>query len=236
MHLLILSASSQCVQSILLRIQNRASEFTFTEREHHGKDHIRRLATHNSLLDCHLDVWTKFPVHPAIQRDVINALGRRPSTLIFVTEKTEAPFTAYYRNLIRTFTRTIKKPTAGKLNAVQVSVVASVEEVLARCEVSDFLGGEWMVELLCLIPIQLAMTHQNRFVPLKDGIWSPEQERDLLGADVDQIVNTLSLGWYESLFQSYMASKVRYFLRLKESYRSKSDLFKPVRVVSSMGE
>jgi len=63
----------------------------------------------------------------------------------------------------------------------------------------------------------LAVTRENRFIPLKDGVWDPAHERSLLGADVPTIIEKLSLGWYESLFQSYMATK-------------------PVRVVSSMGE
>ena len=34
-------------------------------------------------------------------------------------------------------------------------------------------------------------------------------EKSLLGAEVNRIVDSLSLGWYESIFQSYWASKVR---------------------------
>ncbi|KAG8220322.1 hypothetical protein J3R82DRAFT_3396, partial [Butyriboletus roseoflavus] len=67
-------------------------------------------------------------------------------------------------------------------------------------------AGEWLVDFLCLIPIHLALMKENRFVPLKDGVYSPELER--LGVDVNRIVDSLSFGWYESLFQSYMASKV----------------------------
>lgn len=54
----------------------------------------------------------------------------------------------------------------------------------------------------------LAVTRDNRFIPLKDGVWEPDYERSLLGADVPAIIDALSLGWYESLFQSYMATKV----------------------------
>ncbi|KAN0128699.1 hypothetical protein V8E53_013518 [Lactarius tabidus] len=52
---------------------------------------------------------------------------------------------------------------------------------------------------------------------LKDGVVSPDLEKSLLGAEVNRIVGSLTLGWYESIFQSYWASK-------------------PVKVVSSMGE
>ena len=41
-----------------------------------------------------------------------------------------------------------------------------------------------------------------------DGITSAEYEHSLLGAEVSQITNAISLGWYESIFQSYMAQKV----------------------------
>ena len=64
----------------------------------------------------------------------------------------------------------------------------------------------------CLqIPIRIAVAQDNIFLPLKDGISSAEHEHLLLGAGVSQIVDTLSLGWYESIFQSYMAQKVRNF-------------------------
>lgn len=75
-------------------------------------------------------------------------------------------------------------------------------------EVSKYRVGEWLVDLLCLIPIHIAVCRENRFVPLGNGVISAELERTLLGADVNQIVDHLSFGWYESVFQSYMASKV----------------------------
>jgi hypothetical protein len=53
----------------------------------------------------------------------------------------------------------------------------------------------------------LAITRDNCFIPLKDGVLNPEHECSLLGADVPAIINSLSIGWYESLFQSYMATK-----------------------------
>ncbi|KAH7325389.1 hypothetical protein B0J17DRAFT_581807, partial [Rhizoctonia solani] len=82
---------------------------------------------------------------------------------------------------------------------------------------SEFCFGSFVVELLCLIPLHLAMTINNKFIPLRDGIWDPEYERRLVGATISEVIDSLSLGWYESLLQTYMASK-------------------PVRVVSSMGE
>ena len=47
------------------------------------------------------------------------------------------------------------------------------------------------------------------FVWLKDGVYSVDVEKSLLGAEINQIVDSISFGWYKSIFQSYMADKVR---------------------------
>ena len=73
---------------------------------------------------------------------------------------------------------------------------------------STFLLGEWLVDILCLIPIHIAVARDNRFIPMKDGVMSADYERSLVGATVDQIVDSLSVGWYESILRSYMVSKV----------------------------
>jgi hypothetical protein len=74
--------------------------------------------------------------------------------------------------------------------------------------VSRYRVGEWLVDVFCLIPIHIAVCRENRFVPLADGVLSSDLERNLLGAEVNTIVDKLSFGWYESIFQSYMATKV----------------------------
>lgn len=118
--------------------------------------------------------------------------------------------------MIRDFERTTRKPTHRRLDAIRVHCIAFDEAEWDATESSTFKLGEWTVELLCLIPIHLAVARENRFVPLKDGIWNPDLEQQLLGAEVSSIIDNISLGWYESIFASYMASK-------------------PVKVISSMG-
>ena len=97
----------------------------------------------------------------------------------------------------------------GVLDGIVVSEMAYRTLLKSKeQDLSLFKAGEWLVDTLCLIPIHLAVARDNRFIPLKDGVWSPDQERALLGATVDQVIDNLSFGWYESIFQSYMASKV----------------------------
>jgi hypothetical protein len=117
--------------------------------------------------------------------------------------------------MIETFERTTKKPTGDKLSTLQVSamtfdnVIANLSLDVECVNMSVFKVGEWVVDLLCLIPIHLALARDNRFVPLKDGVYSAEVEKSLLGAEINRIVDSISFGWYESIFQSYMADKVR---------------------------
>jgi hypothetical protein len=182
---------------------------------------------------------------PAVKRHTITSSSeRQQKTLVFVTNGDGRPFSSHFSDLIHTFERASRKPTGDELRGISVSARTFPSFALQFLSsrgwpVSRFRAGEWLADLLCLIPIHIAITHENRFVPLKDGVISAELEKSLLGAEVNKIVDSLSLGWYESIFQSYWASKVRTFLlpncwerHLMYHLRQ----YKPVKVVSSMGE
>lgn len=169
---------------------------------------------HNCFIDCHADVWTRFPVVPAVRRQTISTSSERhPKALSFVTGLHHQRFRPYFRDMIEAFERSTRKPTGDELSSILITATTFDEFVAAVAsstnqETSRFRAGEWLVEFLCLIPIHIAITKENRFVPLRDGVSSAELERSLLGAEVGRIVDSLSFGWYESIFQSYMASKV----------------------------
>jgi hypothetical protein len=214
-HLVGLDATTQSCRSVILDITRKAAEFTFQEQRSkasmsHGKE-----TAHNSLIDCHSEVWTRFPVVAAVKRRTITSSSERQRrTLTFVTDDDQRPFVSYFSEMIRSFTKTSRKPTGNVLKGTTVSVrtfPSFANQFLSNPNwpVSGFRAGEWLADLLCLIPIHIAITHENRFVPLKDGVLSTELEKSLLGAEVNRIVDSLSVGWYESIFQSYWASKVR---------------------------
>ncbi|KAG1725515.1 hypothetical protein EDB19DRAFT_1643996 [Suillus lakei] len=223
-HLVTLDIVSNSCLSFALDITRKVTEFTFKEKGIRGGGAQSENATaHNCLIDCHADVWTRFPVLSAVQRETITSSSNRcPRTLVFVTDRDHHMFSPHFNDLIFNFERTSKKPTGTILKSMVVSTTTYSgfsNSLLGAAEwsVSKFRAGEWLVDILCLIPIHIAVTRENRFIPLKDGVYSSELEKSLLGADVNRIVDHLSFGWYESLFQSYMAKK-------------------PVKVVSSMGE
>jgi hypothetical protein len=213
-HLIGLDIATQSCRSIILDITSKAAEFTFQQQRTKASMGRGKETTHNCLIDCHSDVWTRFPVVAAVKRRTITSLSERQQrTITFVTDEDLRPFSSYFSKMIRSFTKTSRKPTSDVLEGTGVSscnFILFTSGFLANSEwpVSRFRAGEWLADLLCLIPIHIAITHENRFVPLKDGVLSNELERSLLGAEVNRIVDSLSVGWYESIFQSYWASKV----------------------------
>ena len=220
-HLVGLDIASRSCRSVILDITQKATEFAFQERELKVLSHHAKQKVHNCLLDCHSDVWTHFPVVPAVRHHTITSSGQQhQKALVFVTDNHGRPFSSHFSNMIFAFENTSRKPTNGELRNIVVSArpfLSFQQEFLSSPDwpVSRFRAGEWLTDLLCLIPIHIVVTDENRFVPLKDGvITSPDLEKSLLGAEVNRIVDSLSLGWYESIFQSYWATKVRRSIRI----------------------
>jgi hypothetical protein len=214
-HLIGLDLKSRSCRSVILAISHKITKLSFRGRRSKASSGHRKQTVHNCLIDCHADVWTSFPVVPAVKRHTTTSSSeRRQKTLMFVTEDDRRPFSSHFSDNILTFERAERKPTGDELKSIAVS--ASTFPSFAHqyfsspdWPVSRFRAGEWLADLLCLIPIHIAITQENRFVPLKDGVISSKLENALLGAEVNRIVDSLSLGWYESIFQSYWALKVR---------------------------
>ncbi|KAJ7587977.1 hypothetical protein C8J56DRAFT_860684 [Mycena floridula] len=224
-HLVSLDSQTNECWSVALDITKNVTEFQFKEKALHSETPTspkQNIKVHNSLIDCHSDVWIRFPVVAAVQSGVITAEGRLLKRITFVSDRDHGNFAPYFTRTIHSFEQQKQKPTGNVLRSIEVDALelAAASARLRpdkKWEVSQFRLGEWLVEMLCLIPIHLAITRENRFIPLRDGVVSTELEKSLLGAEVGQIIDSLSIGWYESIFQSYMAQK-------------------PVKVVSSMGK
>jgi hypothetical protein len=236
-----LDVNSGSVQSVAIDITKQLTEFMFRENGgRNASNNKTRHTLHNSLLDCHAEVWSRFPVVAAVKRRTVTSSShRKPRGITFIAENYSQPFDSYFSDLIMTFERSTRKPTGDELRRIKVSAkdfTSFWNEIIISSEwdVSRYRVGEWLVDLLCLIPIHIAVCRENRFVPLADGVLSSDLERSLLGAEVSKIVDKLSFGWYESIFQSYLATKVlgdRMFLPRWLINRAQ-----PVKVVSSMGQ
>ena len=224
-HVIFLDHSTSVCSSISLYITSKTSEYDFRARGNRsdsgGKDTV-----HNSLIDCHSDVWTRYPVQAAISRETAPGTKHCPRSITFISSNSpeRESFSKYFSVLIRDFKRKTRKP-ARQLTEISVATQPSFDPASPNFPISQFKSGDWLVGFFCLIPIHIAVTEQNRFTPLRDGVTSQEFEQSLLGADVSRIAEAyvlwfklylpslihptrLSFGWYESIFSSYLARKV----------------------------
>ncbi|PVF98363.1 hypothetical protein CPB86DRAFT_733118 [Serendipita vermifera] len=217
MHLLMLDPSQRRCQSMIVNITQKLSAYAFRRTATQSVRKHHRVTSNNSLIDCHAEVWTRFPIHAPITRETNANATKHPTYIHFISNLDNALFARYFRDMVIEFETRTRKPTDNKLRNIQVASPRKWSPWAENCAISQFSTGDWLVGLFCLIPIHIAVTSSNRFVPLKDGINSAEFEEELLGADVLQITQAISFGWYESIFGSYLADK-------------------PVKVVSSMGE
>lgn len=217
-HLVGLDMDRGCCVSLALDITRKATEFAF-EESGGGSSRAKKdnAVTRNCFIDCHADVWKRFPVVPAVRRQTITlSARRRPRSITFVTHHDHDAYIPYFADSVSSFERITRKPAGTELsniNVIALQYEAFVSHMYPCNDVSRFCAGEWLADLLCLIPIQIAVARENRFIPIKDGVFSNNLERSLLGADVPRIIDSLSFGWYESLFQSYMAHKVLHLAR-----------------------
>ena len=121
-HLIGLDVTTQSCRSVVLDITCKATEFTFQEQRSkaltgHGKE-----TAHNCLIDCHYEVWTRFPVVAAVKRRTITSSSeRQQKTLVFVTSDDRRPFSSHFSDIIHTFERASRKPTGDELRGISVS-------------------------------------------------------------------------------------------------------------------
>jgi hypothetical protein len=186
-HGIWVDATTKSCLSIALHVTSKTSEYAFRAENGRRAGAAEQTSVHNSLIDCHSDVWTRFPVQAAIQRETAIGTNHCPRSITFISSRPPEAFTTYFRTLILDFEQKARKPTRRQLADIRVSARPSFDPATPILVLSQFKAGDWLVGLLCLIPIHIAVTGQNRFIPLRDGVISPDFEQSLLGADVAHI-------------------------------------------------
>jgi hypothetical protein len=189
-YLVTLSALDSQLVGMRFHISTRINEFSFRAQDRPDQKNGVGETKHNSLLDIHPEIWTKFPVSSTIER-LSPASQRRTPLLRFISDSPEKAYAEYFKKLIQQFEKSTQKPTNGKLEGIKIDATRhqSLKDGGCNFEVTAYPSGKWLVELLCLIPIHIAVTSGNRFIPLANGVSSAEFERSLLGADVMQIAD-----------------------------------------------
>jgi hypothetical protein len=186
-HGICLDSTAKSCSSVSLHITSKTSEYVFRANNGRWGHAAEQTSVHNSLVDCHSDVWTRYPVQAAIRRETAIGTKHCPRSITFISSQPPEAFTTYFKALIRDFEQTTRKPTRRQLADIYVSASPSFDPTTPHLVPSQFKAGDWLVGLFCLIPIHIAVTGQNRFIPLRDGVISPDFEQSLLGADVAHI-------------------------------------------------
>jgi hypothetical protein len=147
----------------------------------------------NCLIDCHAEVWTRYPVWSPICHETFPGSRHYRRNITFICAQRPEAFKPYFNDMIRDFERSTRKPTNRQLSNVEVIGVSPYTPHALETQVSQIQAGDWLATLFCLIPIHIAITSQNRFIPLKDGVMSSKFEDSVLGFDVSQIANAYAL-------------------------------------------
>ena len=199
-YILFLDRSTSACSSISLYITSKTSEYDFRARGNRS-DSVGKDTVHNSLIDCHSDVWTRYPVQAAICRETAPGTKHCPRSITFISSNSpeRESFSKYFSVLIHDFKQKTRKP-ARQLTEISVATQPSFDPASPNFPISQFKSGDWIVGLFCLIPIHIAVTEQNRFIPLRDGVISQEFEQSLLGADVSRIAEAYVL-WFKLYLQ-----------------------------------
>ena len=189
LHFIYLRPDELACHSHALHITHKVSQYAFKSQNASYQRDAGIKTSNNSLIDCHAEVWTRYPVWSPIRHETLPGSQRHRRNITFISSHHPDSFKPYFEASIRDFERTTRKPTNRQLANIDVTGRPCYDAQEPKELISKFQVGDWIATLFCLIPIHIAITSQNRFVPLKDGVMSSKFEDSVLGFDVAQIAN-----------------------------------------------
>ena len=189
LHFVYLRPEDNACHSQALHVTHKTSQYAFKSQNARHQQDARIKTYNNSLIECHAEVWTRYPVWSPIRHETLSGSQRYHRSLTFISSHRPDAFKPYFDAMIQDFERTTRKPTNHQLANIDISSRPLYDAQETNTIVSQLQAGDWIATLFCLIPVHIAVTSQNRFVPLKDGVLSSKFEEDVLGFDVAQIAN-----------------------------------------------
>ncbi|CAG8505521.1 11511_t:CDS:10 [Funneliformis caledonium] len=179
----------------------------------------------NGLVDAYKLTFEKYPVDSCIDPE-----QNRPLNLKIVLDienrdiidEYEEKFEEYISVIFENLKNSTKKPST-LLNRFSTSVITftelDIKNVIFQKYSSEYKLGDWIIQLCCLIPIQIAVASNNFFQPLRDGL-SSNVEFD--GHHVNNNAENISFGWYEGIFKHFSDKKVKVVSSMGEQSCGKS--------------
>jgi hypothetical protein len=170
----------------------------------------------NNLIDVYRLMFEKYPIENCIDSQ------NYPLNLKIVLDVDEDndinEFTEKFEDYVIENLRHSTKKLSTILKKFSTSVITfqklDIDNVrlLNKC-LSNYDLGDWIIKLCCLIPIQIAITRNNSFQPLKDGLSWDEIDRiefdNGYGHHLDSIAKNISFGWYEGIFKHFGNKKIK---------------------------
>ena len=155
-HIITVDPTNKTCSSLALDITKKITDFTFREHGETGLPKGKSAKTlHNCLIDCHKDVWTRFPVLAAIQHQTtLSSHGRCPPKLVFVVDgKEHHQFVGpHFLEMKHRFHQATHKPLSNDLKNMQAAA-QDFDQFLhsPNWDKSAFHVGEWLVSIICLV-------------------------------------------------------------------------------------
>ncbi|CAB4480240.1 unnamed protein product [Rhizophagus irregularis] len=228
-HLITFDLRNGCLKSLLVKIILEKAQLRF-QKCMRKKSLAFQRTNPNDLINAYKLMFEKYPID-----NCIDPKQNRPLSLKIVldidddvVEDYGKKFEEYITKMFENLKRSTNKP-ALMLKEFSSSVITfqdlDVDNANFRKKFSsEYQLGEWIIQLCCLIPIQIAVTRNNLFQPLKDGLSSnenyPIEVED--GHHVDIISKNISFGWYEGIFRHFGNKKVKVISSMGEQLCGKS--------------
>lgn len=183
----------------------------------------------NYLIDVYKLMIEKYPIENCIVPQQNHPFNLKIVLDIDETNDIEEYAERFENYVIESLRHSVKK-FATILKKFSVPVIPfqelDIDNVRLLSKYSNYDLGEWIIKLCCLIPIQIAVTKNNLFQPLKDGLSWDEIDRvefdNGYGHHVDSIAKNISFGWYEGIFKYFGNKKIKVVSTMGEQSCEKS--------------
>jgi hypothetical protein len=215
------------LNSLLVKITLEKAQFRFQKRMQNQSLTLQTRTKLNDLINAYKLMFVKYPIDSCIDPKQNRPLNLKIVLDIDDIEEYGEKFEEYITKMFDNLKDSTKKP-ASILKKFSSSVITfrelDVDNAISEEFSSEYQLGEWIIQLCCLIPIQIAVARNNLFQPLKDGLSSNENYPIKLedGNFVDIVSKNISFGWYEGIFKHFGSKKVKVVSSMGEQSCGKS--------------
>ncbi|RHZ49002.1 hypothetical protein Glove_535g12 [Diversispora epigaea] len=183
----------------------------------------------NRLLDVYFMVYTKYAIASPIDRKdsplKLTVVMMDLNSNELDIDEYEKKFQKYIKKSFEKFKEDTKKPI-DHLKEFK-STCTTMKDLDLEGKYTEYKFGDWVIELFCLIPIQIAVARDNEFIPYRDGVSTREAEQPTLDDDfglIGSVTKSISFGWCESILDYYADLKVKVISSMGEQSCGKSYL------------